>query len=222
MCVFRTYDEEPNRGDALLAFRCPQFGACAGIPSQLVSAVDSPDLVATFAAGADPEPSIYAVTPFGYGNLTRQHAVRVAIYEDRIFYFEQKFFCDRPTEKTVSMTVYDENSVALPTISTPRITCQYPVMEIKDISKTHPENDPNMPYEVLTPMTTSGELLNGTQRNNYTARCVLNDTTLINTSTQRTPHGNEQKHLSLSYSARLSCDYFSLLFSSLATNNVKV
>ena len=37
-----------------------------------------------------------------------------------------------------------------------------------------------------------------------------------------TPHRNKQKHLSLSYSARLSCDYFSLLFSSLATNNIKV
>ena len=37
-----------------------------------------------------------------------------------------------------------------------------------------------------------------------------------------TPRRNEQKHLSLSCSARLSCHYFSLLFSSLATNNVKV
>ena len=36
-----------------------------------------------------------------------------------------------------------------------------------------------------------------------------------------TPLGNEQKHLSLSYSSRLSFDYFSLLFLSLATNNVK-
>ena len=33
---------------------------------------------------------------------------------------------------------------------------------------------------------------------------------------------NEQKHLSASCSAMLSCNYFSLLFSSLATNNVKV
>ena len=37
-----------------------------------------------------------------------------------------------------------------------------------------------------------------------------------------TLRGNEQKHLSLSCSERLSCDYFSLLFSSLATNNIKV
>ena len=37
-----------------------------------------------------------------------------------------------------------------------------------------------------------------------------------------TPHKNKQKRLSLSCSARLSCNYFSLLFSSLATNNVKV
>ena len=45
----------------------------------------------------------------------------------------------------------------------------------------------------------------------------------LNASQRRgTPRGNEQKHLSLSCSARLSCDYFSLLFSSLATNNVKV
>ena len=37
-----------------------------------------------------------------------------------------------------------------------------------------------------------------------------------------TPHWNEQKLLSLSCSARLSCDCFSLLFSCLATNNIKV
>ena len=39
---------------------------------------------------------------------------------------------------------------------------------------------------------------------------------------QSTPGRNKQKHLSLSCSARLSCKYFSLLFSSLARNNVKV
>ena len=39
---------------------------------------------------------------------------------------------------------------------------------------------------------------------------------------RNTPRGDKQKLLSLSCSARLSCNYFLLLFSSLATNNVKV
>ena len=41
------------------------------------------------------------------GRTEEKRAVRPLIYEDRILAIEQKFFCDRTTEKTVILTVQD-------------------------------------------------------------------------------------------------------------------
>ena len=37
--------------------------------------------------------------------VPRQHAVRVLTYADRFLDLEEKFFCDKPTEKSVNVTV---------------------------------------------------------------------------------------------------------------------
>ena len=39
-----------------------------------------------------------------------RRAVRPVLFEDRILAVEQKFFCDRTTEKTVTLTVKDNQN----------------------------------------------------------------------------------------------------------------
>ena len=54
---------------------------------------------------------------------------------------EQKFFCDRTTEKTVTLTVTDnQNSPVTFTNSTVRLSCQYPLSAVKDLSESNENN----------------------------------------------------------------------------------
>ena len=62
-----------------------------------MNAIDNPDMEAVYDSG---EYAVINTSP-----PPRQHAVRAHIYEDRFLQFEQKFFCDRPTEKTVTLMV---------------------------------------------------------------------------------------------------------------------
>ena len=46
------------------------------------------------------------------GRTEEKRAIRPLLYEDRILAVEQKFFCDRTTEKTVTLTVTDNGNDA--------------------------------------------------------------------------------------------------------------
>ncbi len=68
-----------------------------------------------------------------------QLAVRPYLAQDRILYLEKKFFCDRTTEKTVWLTVRDRFGYER-TVSTKKVSCQFPILDIHDISSTDVEN----------------------------------------------------------------------------------
>ena len=54
---------------------------------------------------------------------------------------EQKFFCDRTTEKTVTLTVTDnQNTPNTLKNSTVRLSCQYPLSAVRDLSEFHENN----------------------------------------------------------------------------------
>jgi hypothetical protein len=61
--------------------------------------------VATFNASADM--GLYTMTEY----TSEKRAVRPLLMEDRIMPVEQLFFCDRATEKTINMTVIDNQDV---------------------------------------------------------------------------------------------------------------
>ena len=53
------------------------------------------------------------------GKTEEKRAIRPLIVEDRILAVEQKFFCDRTTEKTVTLTVTDNQDT--PVVSEIRV-----------------------------------------------------------------------------------------------------
>ena len=70
-----------------------------------------------------------------------KRAIRPILYEDRILAVEQKFFCDRTTEKTVTLTVTDnQNTPVTFANSTVRLSCQYPLSAVKDLSESNENN----------------------------------------------------------------------------------
>lgn len=61
-----------------------------------------------------------------------KRAVRPLLMEDRVLAVEQKFFCDRTTEKTITLTVTDNQNTPLTlTNTTQRLSCQYPLSAVK-------------------------------------------------------------------------------------------
>ena len=66
------------------------------------------DMVATFNSSA-PGNGAYTVTAL----TAEKRAVRPVLMEDRIMAVEQLFFCDRATEKTINLTVTDNQNVPL-------------------------------------------------------------------------------------------------------------
>ena len=59
----------------------------------------------------------------------------------RILAVEQKFFCDRTTEKTIVLTVRDhQESPAILSNSTVRLSCQYPLSAVSDLTADNTEN----------------------------------------------------------------------------------
>ena len=70
-----------------------------------------------------------------------KRAIRPLLFEDRILAVEQKFFCDRTTEKTIVLTVKDnQNTPKELKNSTVRLSCQYPLSAVKDLSEFNEEN----------------------------------------------------------------------------------
>ena len=77
---------------------------------------------------------------YNYANDYKR-AVRPLLSEDRVLAVEQKFFCDRTTEKTVTLTVTDnQNSPVTFANSTVRLSCQYPLSAVKDLSEINENN----------------------------------------------------------------------------------
>ena len=68
----------------------------------------SSDLVATFNSSA-PGNGVYTVV----SQTAEKRAVRPVLMEDRIMPVEQLFFCDRATEKTINLTVTDNQNTPL-------------------------------------------------------------------------------------------------------------
>ena len=96
-------------------------------------------------------------------------AVRALLYEDRFLQFEQALFCDKTTEKTVTVTVKDEVQSNIGAIATKRLSCMYPLMEIKDVSADavrYPRNL-DIPLKIIENMTTGEELQSGGGRSVY-------------------------------------------------------
>ena len=52
------------------------------------------------------------------GRTEEKRAIRPLLYEDRVLPVEQKFFCDRTTEKTIILTVTDYDN-------TPKVMVRY-------------------------------------------------------------------------------------------------
>ena len=70
--------------------------------------------------------------------------------EDRVLAVEQKFFCDRTTEKTVTLSVTDNQNIPVTlTNSTKRLSCQYPLSAVKDLSEFHPNNVYNNTWKYI-------------------------------------------------------------------------
>jgi hypothetical protein len=73
-----------------------------------------------------------------------RRAVRPVLFEDRILAVEQKFFCDRTSEKTVTLTVKDnQDTMKTVTNSTVRLSCQYPLSGAYDLTIDDMNNKEN-------------------------------------------------------------------------------
>lgn len=79
-----------------------------------------------------------------------RRAVRPVLFEDRVLAVEQKFFCDRTTEKTVTLTVKDnQNTQKLLTNSTVRMSCQYPLSAAYDLTIHDMNNEENNTWSFI-------------------------------------------------------------------------
>ncbi len=74
--------------------------------------------------------------------------LRVALFEDRIMTVEKKFFCDRTTEKTVYLDLYDWLGNQK-WIRTRKVSCQYDLVKFTDLSFDHVENTKNNSWHVI-------------------------------------------------------------------------
>ena len=83
--------------------------------------------------------------------------LRVRLQEDRIITIQKKFFCDRTTEKTLTLILKDplQNTRR---VSTRKVSCQYDLVEITDLSFDHPENTKNNSWHLLQPFPTKEDL----------------------------------------------------------------
>lgn len=83
--------------------------------------------------------------------------LRVRLQEDRIFDVEKKFFCDRTTEKTVTILLEDPLANTR-SVSTRKVSCQYDLIKIEDLSSVHPENTNNNTWHVTKEFPTPEEI----------------------------------------------------------------
>ena len=88
----------------------------------------------------------------------RKHAVRVVISQDHTFKTKQKFFCDGLSEKRVHLKVHKQNMGIVRSISSDRISCQYPILKISDLTQNHSENTGNNSWSIVKPYPTDQEI----------------------------------------------------------------
>ena len=81
-----------------------------------------------------------------------KRAVRPLLMEDRVLAVEQKFFCDRTTEKTITLTVTDNQNTPLTlTNTTQRLSCQYPLSAVKVNTMSDPTKACKWPINLKFP-----------------------------------------------------------------------
>ena len=82
------------------------------------------------------------INPINAGlNLKGSIALRAFLAQDRILYLEKKFFCDKATEKTVYLMVKDQfNTGSHKQVHTKKVSCQFPILEIWDLSSVNDDN----------------------------------------------------------------------------------
>ena len=126
----KTHREPSLAGDHFLAIRCGTADGCIDLHYREAADEGAADIETKFAGDS------YSASghPLRSGRGAIQVAVRALVYEDRFLQFERALFCDKTTEKTVKVTVEDEANSIVPARSTKRLSCMYPLMEIRDVS----------------------------------------------------------------------------------------
>ena len=156
---FKKHEEKTEIPNTFLAFRCESD--CATLPFKETEFI--PDLQATF------DSDTYTVSEDDpTGTPKRQHMLRAILVEDRIIPLKKRFFCDRTTEKTVTLTITDllEETTE---VKTRTLSCQYPIFEILDLSATHAMNQQNNSWTLIEKFPTTEEIEEGNRAKTYRA-----------------------------------------------------
>ena len=136
----KTHREPSLAGDHFLAIRCGTADGCIDLHFREAADEGAADIETKFAGDS------YSASgrPLRSGGGSAiQVAVRALVYEDRFLQFERALFCDKTTEKTVEVTVADEAGSSVPPRTTKRLSCMYPLMEIRDVSDDVTRNTDN-------------------------------------------------------------------------------
>ena len=150
---YKTHEEEAYPGDTFLAFRCSQASSalCAKLPYEVMP--DDYPHGAFQTTFEDDEYKEVEQTKFRF-------PLRVRLQEDRILQVEKKFFCDRTTEKTVTILLEDPLGNTR-SVSTRKVSCQYDLIKIEDLSALHPLNTNNNTWHVSKEFPTPEEIKEG-------------------------------------------------------------
>ncbi|XP_059083429.1 uncharacterized protein LOC131880752, partial [Tigriopus californicus] len=146
----KNHQEIPWTGGHFLALRC-QSTACIQFPIIPLMDDSKYDVAATLVEDS------YIVN--ASSSLGGTVALRVHLREDRILPLEKRFFCDRATEKTVHLQIDDQFGKQINT-TTSKVSCQYPILTINDLSENHTSNIKENGWEVTKPFPTTDEIDN--------------------------------------------------------------
>ena len=84
--------------------------------------------------------------------------LRAVLLEDRFLPVKFRFFCDRTTEKTVTLTLTDQLGEKAKA-KTRKISCQYPIFAVQDLSADHADNKHNNSWTLMKAFPTDQEIL---------------------------------------------------------------
>lgn len=146
----KSHKEIPWTGAHFLAIRCVSE-PCITFP--IIPTMDETkyDVAATLSGDS------YIVN--ATSNLGGTVGLRVHLREDRILPLEKRFFCDRATEKTVHLQLEDRFGKQINT-TTKKVSCQYPILTIEDLSENHTSNTQENGWAVTKPFPTQEEIDN--------------------------------------------------------------
>ena len=175
---FKTHNEKTEAANTFLAFRCPDKDDCPAIPFKSTNATDGPcsdpeePCLSDLETAWDDTAGEYVVKDptSPDGNNPRQHMVRAVLLEDRIIPLKFKFFCDRTTEKTVTLTLTDQLDKTT-AVKTRKISCQYPIFAVQDLSADHDDNKKNNSWSLMEAFPSDATILaNPSVNKTYKAR----------------------------------------------------